>query len=84
MSAADRPGWVRPFSNGSQFSDWVERNCHDGCLYYNHDDPACELDIALGLAYLGEGNIPPDIAERLGCNDTALGYPKPECPEKLR
>lgn len=73
----------RPFSNGSEYRDWTEHNCRDGCLYYTEDHPTCGLELALGLAYFGDGTVTPEIATRLGCDVTELGYPAASCPEKL-
>ena len=74
---------VRPFATGSQYGAWKGRNCHR-CAKYNEDkyDGACEIDGALGLAYIGHGHVAADIAERMGC---VLIQPEPytwDCPER--
>lgn len=74
---------VRPFSNGSEYRDWTERNCRDGCLFFDAEPPKCELEFALGLAYFGDGTIAPEIARRLGCSTETMGYPAAHCPKKL-
>lgn len=72
---------VRPFSNGSEFREWTDRNCH-GCARFTAP-PSCELERALALGYIGDGTIPLAIAIRLGCDTTWLGYPATPCPELL-
>lgn len=57
---------VKPFYAGTQFSDWVHRNCHR-CIKYNLDGPSdCEIDMALFSAYFEYGFIPLTIAKRMG------------------
>lgn len=76
---------VRPFSNGSEFGGWRARNCHH-CGKYNPDkyDGVCEIDGALGLAYIGLGEITKEIAERIGTM-TADGFLRvlAVCPEQI-
>ena len=62
---------MKPFSSGSQFQDWVGANC-DRCTKGAHRLgadalPDCEIELALGEAYIGDGNITDEIAARLGC-----------------
>lgn len=75
---------VRPFSSGSEFSFWVSRNCAT-CRKYNAAEwnPGdCEIDKALGLAYMGDGRVSEEIAKRAG-----LPVPYPDgdgiCPERV-
>lgn len=79
MSTDER---IYPFSCGSQYTDWQAGNC-DGCLKYNPEkfDGACDIDGAIGLAYIGEGWVTPEIAQRMGYigNEDAYGWP---CPER--
>jgi hypothetical protein len=61
---------IRPFANGSQFADWTGCNC-DRCTKGAHllgpdDWPTCEIELALGEAYLGDGKVTADIARRMG------------------
>lgn len=75
----------RPFSSGDEFRRWVDQNCRAGCIKYSGPDktPYCELDLALSLAYIRDGQISQDIARRLGCLEPGrLGYPSPVCPER--
>jgi hypothetical protein len=71
----------RPFSSGSEYSDWTYRNCKAGCRRYTMGEATCDLEIALGRAYMGDGTISPSIAKRLGCDRSELGYPATPCPE---
>jgi len=61
---------MRPFSSGGQFSDWTGANC-DRCTKGAHRLgadalPDCEIELALGEAYLDDGNISDEIAKRMG------------------
>jgi hypothetical protein len=72
---------VSPFHAGSQYADWTARNCW-GCALYDPDtfNGACEIDGALGIAYLEHGKVPRGIAERMGYfkNEGAYTW---DCPE---
>ncbi len=63
-----------PFSKGSQFGDWVCRNCHNCRKYDQAKEPTCEIDIALGLAYLSDGNVPAEIYQRMGAAENEMCY----------
>jgi len=63
---------IRPFSNGSQYSDWTSSNC-DRCTkgYHLQPDgewPNCDIESALLNAYFDNGEITTEIAERMGYN----------------
>lgn len=65
---------IRPFSNGSEFADWVERNC-ENCAKHNLNYPECDIDIALTESYFGDGTISKEIALRMGyLEDTCLEF----------
>lgn len=78
---------VRPFSCGSQYGDWRDRNCFRCVKSYEHMEPKpkdgkgpCEIDNAVGLAYIGSGAVTPDIARRMGyANVGVYGW---DCPER--
>lgn len=72
---------IRVFANGCQYADWRARNC-DRCVLFNpeHYDGACELDGAIGTAFLGDGSFTPVIAKRLGYRDD-FAYTW-DCPER--
>ena len=59
-----------PFHCGSQFMDWIDRNCYrcaKGIM-----DPApypCELQEALDEAAALDGSLAEDIAKRIGLPD---------------
>lgn len=68
---------IRPFSNGSEYTSWLQRNCYR-CPKQN----ACDLEYALSSACVLDGTITPQIASRLGYSDAVratLGWP---CREK--
>jgi hypothetical protein len=73
---------LRPFSNGSSYIDWQERNCFR-CAKYNHDDPpTCPLDVHLLVAYMGDGMIPVRVVEEFG-GDLTSPWPLPlDCPKR--
>lgn len=79
---------VRPFSCGSQYGDWRDRNCWRCVKSYEKTEPRpndgmgpCEMDNALGLAYLGTGRVSKEIAKRIGYKheDSFYGW---DCPER--
>jgi hypothetical protein len=75
---AIKPEKYSPFANGSQFSDWQASNC-ERCKKYNEDmlvdDPnICEIDLALLGAYLDDGQVEKDIAQRMGFIDNREKY----------
>lgn len=77
---------VRPFSCGSQYGDWRMRNCDRCAKSYDNQVPEpknglgpCEIDNAIGMAYIGSGSVTPEIGRRMGY-ENALEYSW-ECPE---
>ena len=60
-----------PWHCGSQFADWLSLNC-ERCVKYEPEGApaACDLDAAIFGAVMGDGQIPDEIAERLGYDDT--------------
>lgn len=56
---------IYPFSNGSQYADWLQRNC-DKCALYSEEKPECDIDIAFLHAQVNGGSIPEEIAKRCG------------------
>lgn len=67
---------LQPFSNGSQYADWQMSNC-ERCKKYNPakaSPEACEIDYAIGSAYLGDGAVSEDIARRMGYTDHRDAY----------
>jgi hypothetical protein len=74
---------LRPFDSGSQYADWQARNC-ERCRKWNPEeaDPArCDLDYALGSAYLGDGQVDVEIARRIGRRPGEARYTW-DCPER--
>lgn len=69
---------IRPFSNGTQYADWLARNC-DQCrkgidnIGQPGDWPICDIESALTYAYGGDGAVTPEIARRMGRSN---GYPQ--------
>ncbi len=62
---------IRPFSNGTQYADWLAHNC-DQCrkgidnVGQPGDWPICDIESALTYAYGGDGHVEPEIARRMG------------------
>lgn len=64
----------RPFSNGSQFGDWQSSNCFR-CKKYNEDYRlSCPIDVAIGMAYIGDGTVSEDIYKRMGADSNINAY----------
>jgi len=51
---------VKGFSCGSEFMDFMVRNCQK-CKKYNYEKPKCKIDITIGMAYCYDGMIPVKI-----------------------
>lgn len=69
---------TKPFDNGSQFGDWRIHNCKR-CKKQWNDGYYCRIEQALDLAYIENGHISQDIADRMGLpNDNYVW----DCPEK--
>lgn len=78
---------ARPFSCGSQYGDWRSRNCDRCVKSYDNQKPEpkdgmgpCAIDNAISMAYLGNGTVSAEIAQRMGCT-TSLAYGW-DCPER--
>lgn len=59
---------IRPFSSGSQYGDWKSSNCAR-CKKFDPNcarPEACEIDYAVGVAYLDDGTVSVEIARRMG------------------
>jgi hypothetical protein len=81
---------VQPFSSGSQFAEWEDRNCgrcvksasntwdqvSTPCPVYQ-----CVIDELLGLACINDGKVPDEIAERSGYLANQGKYTW-DCPER--
>lgn len=78
---------VRPFSTGSQFADWEERNCNRCTKSYINNASAtegegpCDIDNALTVAYIADGLVLHDIAVRMGWEPGWKNYTW-DCPER--
>jgi hypothetical protein len=81
MSDSVEENMMQPFPNGTSFCDWQSTNC-DSCKKFNHDDPysSCKIDLAIGLAYFGDGKINKEIAELAGWSGS--GYLPHTCADK--
>jgi hypothetical protein len=76
-------GFVRPFTSGSHYMSWVDHNCL-GCTKYDPVNAgACEIDVALGEAYLGDGDVSQEIADRMGARDDTVPELVWNCPELI-
>lgn len=58
----------RPFSNGSEYRYWKERNCETCTKDFDEQTgkSRCELEEAIAFAAFGDGTIPRAIADRIG------------------
>lgn len=61
----------RPFSNGSEYIDWLAGNCDLCTKGYDHEAQVtrCDLEEALSLACVDDGKVPRAVAERIGIAD---------------
>jgi hypothetical protein len=72
-------GRISPFSSGTQYLDWLDKNCCH-CKKYTGENGDCEINDAISLAACGDGTVSAKIAKR-------MGYASPlaycwECPER--
>ncbi len=73
---------VSPFHCGSQMGDWETKNCNNCHLqgYYRDQENQnnwvwrCDIQKAVGEAYIGDGMVSGDIAERMGATRNELAY----------
>lgn len=72
---------IQPFYCGSQYGDWTSSNCDrckKGANRLGPDAlPTCEIELALGEAYILSGNVTADIAQRMGYTDDGMAYTWP-------
>lgn len=82
MGTDTAPEPVRPWHCGSQFSDWIDRNC-ERCVKYEPEGApaACEIDHGIMQAML-DGTMPRDLAERCGWVEGEHPYTW-DCPERV-
>jgi hypothetical protein len=75
---------VRPFDCGAQFCDWCLSNCNS-CTLYDYDNPKCEIDRAIGIAFIVSGEVSDEIARRMGINPDSeeVGPYIWRCPERV-
>ncbi len=67
---------IHIFSNGSQFNDWSASNCLRCTKWSGWDElPTCDIDMALGEAYLGDGTVSQEIATRAGYDPDKYVWP---------
>lgn len=66
----------RPFSSGTQYASWTFANCeHCKHGYLNNDEQfVCEIEKAINLALIGDGNVTDKIADRMGYRDDEFLY----------
>jgi hypothetical protein len=58
---------VRPFSTGSQYADWTDKNCANCWKAVKSSKRFnCSIEKELGKAYWDNGEIPDEIAARMG------------------
>lgn len=61
---------ITPFANGSEYLSWLEGDCYK-CEKYapnamSIEDGACEIELALSEACMGDGTIERTIFDRMG------------------
>jgi len=71
---------ITPFSNGTEYVIWLDRNC-DRCR--KQYDPAtgeapCDIEESLSVACLTDGKISAEMARRSGLN---IRWDRPQCHE---
>jgi hypothetical protein len=64
MTDTDR---IDLFSNGEDYRNWLWNNC-DRCLR----EPDCSLRDALAAAYVCDGTVSQEVAQRLGAPDDGI------------
>lgn len=75
---------IYAFSNGTQYTSWMDRNCVS-CQKWCYESAArskCDIDKALADAYCSDGSISKEIAHRMGRldNDGKFWW---HCPERI-
>jgi hypothetical protein len=76
---------INPFSNGSQYMDWLARNCDRCSLNYDHENQAtrgCEIEEALSFACIDDGKVSAEIARRCGITAGTRTHYTWDCPER--
>lgn len=73
----------RPFSSGSQYSDWSSKNCANCSKGAKEPDfvMCCDIEEKLFVASFEDGNIDKDIYDRMGAKSN-VGIYNWHCPEK--
>lgn len=69
---------ARPFHCGSQAADWTCSNC-DRCKKQSPRDAAfdemtCEIERAIGEAYMSDGTVSQEMAKRMGYDGSPTSY----------
>ena len=62
---------MSPFSNGTDFMIWKFDNCDRCALGYSDAESRwpCTIEHAMDVAYIGNGDLPVSVAERIGRQD---------------
>lgn len=71
-----------PFSNGTQFMDWIARNCDrcSRCKVNEHGEDATECDLWDALQAACEAEpVPAEVLSRIGYKPGAYTW---DCPER--
>lgn len=72
---------VRPFSCGSQYADWADKNCNCCVKGVDWDAPVpdsrCDIERALSLANIRDGTVGADTARRMALPVLAAGEAPP-------
>lgn len=71
---------IKPFSNGTDFEIWENKNCCQcNISSINRDDLICHIEEAITIAYLDDGKLEKTLFDKIGKDDK--GFFK-NCPYK--
>lgn len=75
---------VRPFHCGSQYMDWLDRNCDRCTKGYDHErqESHCEIEEAMSFACIDDGCISTALARRCGITEETRTHYTWDCPER--
>jgi hypothetical protein len=69
---------VRPFANGFELEHWEDRNCAR-CVRLAR---GCEIDIAITEALFDDGSFAPEMADRMGWDESKRAVLGWACAER--
>lgn len=69
---------MRPFANGMQDAAWQDRNCMR-CQKHTENCAQCTIEHMLLVAFWNDGEVPDEIAARVGAGNGGYTW---DCPER--